>query len=144
MFRYTSWLWNELRRVLGNVTVGGKGKTFSKKKFPWIGKSTIDWVRWIPSLLTEGCFLSVQALERETDTADLQLYESWQEMEAVWWETFKAIIRRLNLIQKTVGLSTELGKTERCNQGNRPEIEINHTVRNNCKKWDSKSKQGRR
>lgn len=32
----------------------------------------------------------------------------------------------------------------RCNQGNRPEIEINHTVQNNCKKWDSKSKQGRR
>lgn len=73
-----------------------------------------------------------RALERET--ADLQLYESWQEKEAMWWETFKAIIRRLNLIQKTVGLLTELGKTERGNQDNRPEIEINHTVRNNCKK----------
>lgn len=75
-----------------------------------------------------------RAFERETDTADFQLYENWQGMEAVWWETFKAIIRRLNLIPKTVGLSTELGKTERCNQGHRPEIEINHTAKNGTPK----------
>ena len=42
-----------------------------------------------------------------------------------------------------MGLSTELGKTERYNQGSRPEIEINHTVQNNFKRQDAESKQGR-
>lgn len=49
-------------------------------------------------------------MERETAPADLQLYEAGKGKEALGWKTCKAIIRRLNLIQETVGLSDRAGK----------------------------------